>query len=320
MKSFAILSVLVASVCAASSSGTPTATGNPLIPTGISSGCTAYLGQLDQDKDLLACSSAITKATAAYGAGANSTSTDVTSALGTLCGSVNSACAEPTLRSKLTSFYSACGPELTNTPNKDVIRTYDTLYALYPLTQAVCSKGDSGKYCASELGSSGSNNVELATSNAGDALTDLKAISKDLFIPVSGTLSKRASSPSVQQAFYPNTTTFAQNNVLFLLLKPTLSSTQLCQTCTRNVLTSYIDFESAIPYAPGLASSPLMNGQSALYSAIQNTCGPSFLSGTVAAAGGISNGVIHDSGANALTVGVSTIFASIGAAVIAFSL
>lgn len=103
----------------------------------------------------------------------------------------------------------------------------------------------------------------------------------------------------------PNAATIASNNILFLMLQPTLSKDALCQSCTRQIITSYISYESKTPYAPGLAQSVFLAGQSDLYSNVTSTCGSSFLSGGVAAAAGLSGGIIggdDSSGAGALFV------------------
>jgi hypothetical protein len=97
---------------------------------------------------------------------------------------------------------------------------------------------------------------------------------------------------SGQTASRPNTTTFANERLLFLNLREDMPSETLCTSCTRNVLTSYITWESNINYAPGLSSSQLLTGQSKLYAGVQNTCGRNFLSGAVQAAGGLSGNSI----------------------------
>jgi len=277
------------------------------------------MNALDQDQSMLTCSSALVKATSAFGAGSSSTNpsaSTVNPALNTLCGATSS-CPEDLLRSKLTAFYAACQPELTTNSNAGVIRMYDVLFALYPLTQAVCSKADDGKYCVVELGSttssssSGAGNVQLEKSTS-DA--DLKQAQDNLWTPASSNPVSRRD----EQAFYPNTTTFHDANILFLLLKSTLSTTQLCVPCTRLVLSAYINYESAIPYAPGIAQSPLMSGQVALYTAVTNGCGVSFLSGSVQAAGGISGGIISSSGALDVAVSFKTLGAALASAIFGF--
>ena len=163
------------------------------------------------------------------------------------------------------------------------------LYSLIPLKNAICSKDDSGNYCVSSIGSTTSQSA-----------SQLASIAQSISVPASATTNARRAA-QVVAAVAPNATTFASNNLLFLLLQPTLAKDALCQTCTRNVITSYISFESSTPYAPGLAASVLLSGQSALYQAVQSTCGSTFLSGAVAAAAGLSGGVVgqaSDSGAS----------------------
>jgi len=269
---------------------------------------------------MLACSSALVKATSAFGAGSNSSNpstSTVNSALNTLCGATSS-CPEALLRSKLTAFYAACQPELTTTANEAVIMVYDVLYALSPLTKSVCSKADDLKYCVVELGTTTSGSSGAASPSGKVHLAnntpDLKQVQANLWIPTSsGPISRRD-----EQAFYPNTTTFRSSNILFLLLQPALSN-GLCLSCTRSILSSYIDFESSIPYAPGLGKSPLMGGQSALYNAVTTNCGPSFLSGSVQAAGGISGGIVS-SGALDVAVSFKTLGAALASAIFGFYL
>ena len=132
-------------------------------------------------------------------------------------------------------------------------------------------------------------------------------------------LSRRADA-QVVTAVATNATTIAGNNLLFLMLSPALASSALCQSCTRSIITEYVSFESTTPYAPGLAASVLLTGQSALYSAVTNTCGSSFLSGSVAAAAGLSGGIIggdDSSGAGMLVASTGLVGALAGAVALA---
>jgi hypothetical protein len=181
---------------------------------------------------------------------------------------------------------------LTSNPNDDVIRTYDVLYSLIPFKQAACTIDDNGKYCITE-----------ATSNTkSDAVVvgTAKSTGSSLWESI-GNLRKRASDQT--PAIVPNVTTYQATNILFLFLEPSLATSALCTTCTRDVLTSYINFESQVPYAPGLTNSLLLAGQTALYNAIQKGCGSSFLSGAVQAAGGLKAGIGASSGAIATDIG-----------------
>lgn len=57
-------------------------------------------------------------------------------------------------------------------------------------------------------------------------------------------------------------------------------------------MASFIDFESVALYASGLSHSSLFGGQTDLYNNVTSKCGSNFLNGAVAAAGGLSQGVV----------------------------
>lgn len=197
--------------------------------------------------------------------------------------------------------------ELTSGVNEDVLRTYDVLYSIVPLQEAICTKDSNGDYCVLDIASSNSSSVSSATGES------FQSIAENLYSDASAS---DASQTSV--SIVPNTTTFAQNNLLFFLLSPNLSSSELCTSCTRDVLTAYLNFESNVPYAPGIASSTLMSGQTALYKGVLSTCGSSFMNGAAQAAGAISGGETADSGAlSSMVVGTKTVSAVVGAAVLA---
>jgi uncharacterized membrane-anchored protein YitT (DUF2179 family) len=122
-------------------------------------------------------------------------------------------------------------------------------------------------------------------------------------------------------AIVPNMTTYHDTNLPFLFFSPTQDATTLCTACSRNVLTAYINFESDVPYAPGLNQSQLLDTQSALYNAIQSKCPSGFLNGAVQAAGGLSGGAFTSGAVStvsseyqsilALAMGVATLAVSI---------
>ncbi|KAH9834175.1 uncharacterized protein C8Q71DRAFT_165061 [Rhodofomes roseus] len=309
MKSVAVLPILAASVLASSA----------LIPTDVSSACSSYLNSFNQDTSLESCISPLVKATAQFGAGANSTSNPtssaVSSALSSLCSATT--CSSQTIRTQLANLYSACTAELTSSANKDVLRTYDVLYSIVPLQQAMCSKNSNGDYCvvAGSNSSSSSGTNDAASTATGESFS---SISEYLYSDASSPSSvARRDNSQATISIVPNTTTFAENNILFLFLSPNLSSSELCTSCTRSVITAYTDFESNVPYAPGLQSSTLMSGQTALYKGIISTCGSSFMSGGAQAAGAISSG--ETSGAPpSIAVSAKAVSAVFGAAALAF--
>jgi len=283
MKSFIFISAVAATALAQST----TSSSDVLIPTDITSGCSSFLESLDSDTSLSSCTSSLITATSQFGPDGSSSpsSASISSALDSICSTSASTCDEQTIGGKLSDFYAACSAELTSTANKDVMRTYDVFYALTPLKQAVCSKADNGNYCVTQESTS-KNNIDVADG-------DISTFRQWLWNQYS--INKRATTQTA--AIIPNTTTYLDSNLLFLFLTPQTPSSQLCTTCTRNVLMSYIDFETNVPYAPGLSRSPLMGGQPELYNAVQSTCGKSFLSGAVQAAGGLASGVLGNSNA-----------------------
>ena len=159
---------------------------------------------------------------------------------------------------------------------------------------------------------------EVSDTVAGDSSSlPLSQLLAFLYTDNSGALKRRADS----SAFLPNMTTYHDTNLPFIFFTPSLDATKLCTACSRNVLTAYINFESNVPYGPGLSQSQLLDTQSALYDAIQQKCPAGFLSGAVQAAGGLSgpllsSGAISTVGAEyqsilALTLGAATLAVSV---------
>ncbi|KAJ7092492.1 hypothetical protein B0H15DRAFT_922043 [Mycena belliarum] len=271
----ALLATAVVANAASSSS-----TANPYIPTGISSSCTTYLNSLNADTQLTACTSALMTASSAFGPGGNATSptkSDITTALTSICKtSTTSTCSQSLIAGKLASFYTACGAELTSSPNAQVKMVYDTFYSLLPLLSAVCSTDDTGNWCVMKA---------KASSSAKNLAPALKSVA-------------RRAEPVT--AYMPNATTINTNNILFLFLDGSLPKADLCTTCTRNIITSYVSFEAGTQYAPGIAQSVLMSGQTAIYSGVVATCGADFLAAVKAAGGLGSSGTSGSSGALAV--------------------
>ncbi|KAF9484160.1 hypothetical protein BDN70DRAFT_989788 [Pholiota conissans] len=269
---------------ATTSAATPSSTANPLIPSGISSGCSSFLTTLNSATDLNSCLSTLSNATSAFAPGSSNatSSASVTSALNSLCSSsVSDSCPESLIRSKLTSFFTSCSDELTTSPVAEVVKMYDVLYAFLPMKTAACSKGDDGSWCVMAPATTS----REISNDVGSSSTSLKDLLSFLYTDNSA-LKRRATVSAIE----PNTTTYHDTNLPFLFLKPSLDATTLCTTCARNVLTAYINFESNIPYAPGLSNSQILSSQTDLYNAIQDKCPSGFLSGAVQAAGGLSSG------------------------------
>jgi len=171
-----------------------------------------------------------------------------------------------------------------------VVGIYDVLYTLSPMRTSVCSKGNDGSWCV--VAPTTTTREEVSDVVSGESTLGLAQLLALLYTD-SSALKRRAETPAI----VPNMTTYHDSNLPFIFLTPSLDATTLCTACSRNVLTAYINFESNVPYAPGLAQSQLLDTQSDLYNAIQQKCPSGFLSGAVQAAGGLSAGGLLSSGA-----------------------
>jgi hypothetical protein len=258
MKSLTFLSLLasVAPLALAQSTNS-----NSPIPSGISSTCNAFYVQLNANATLTACLNPLIAATSQFSNSSSTISTSaINSALNNICSSSNT-CPSALINAQLALFYAACGPELTSTSKvASVVATYDVLYVLNLFQQSLCQKDDTGKYCVVNM-TSPSSSTKRSTS-----------------------LDRRDDS---QVTLLTN---YGQKDLCFLGLLPSMSASQLCTPCTRDVMNLYTGQLNSIPYAPGIDSSYLLAGQPALYAAINKECGESFLSGQVQAAGALSTG------------------------------
>jgi hypothetical protein len=202
---------------------------NP-IPSGISSACTTYLQNLNTNTQLASCTAPLLKATNAFSPNANSTSqtqTKLVSTLDTLCAA--SGCSDTFVHSLLTNFYAACKADLTsNTSLKD---TYDILYIMNPLSNALCCK-DGDTYCVIKAAQTMSSSDNAAGTDTGDdsttqnadvvtPQTDAEALKAavDAFNQDGNTVSgigKRGTSGQSTLKYAPNTQTYRDNGVPYL--------------------------------------------------------------------------------------------------------
>lgn len=262
------------------------------------------MATLDSDSEILSCTKIFSNAISTFGPGSNlnASSSSINNVLNSFCSSL-SACSGSAVRSQLTEFYANCPAELTSSsPNSDVFRAYDVLYALIPFSQAVCAKGDDGGYCVLEVASTLKAGKNLPSSGSDP--------SSNLWSTVTKTTRRD------EQVIIPNLQEFKTENLALLGLQPSDSQQQLCQPCTRNVLNPHLQFSSSLPYALGLSNSLILGGVIDLYNAVQSKCGSPFLSGSVQAAGGISNGVLN--GAADLSVNPRTVAGAFSAIVAGF--
>jgi hypothetical protein len=269
-------------------------TQNPLIPSGISSGCSQYLANLDSDPKILSFTKVFNSAVANFGVRSNSSNASastINSTLNALCPNLPG---PQDIKAQLTSFYPACLTELTTSPNADVIRIYDVLYVIFPMSKAACTKHNE-TYCV----------LQTASNSAVSA--------NDLWLPLTSKKSRRAE----QEVIIPNLEQFVKGNLPVLGIQPSLSTDSLCNPCTRNVLNEYIPFTLDVNYGPGGATGVLMGSENNLYKAVQQKCSSDFLGNTVQVAGGISGGILG-SGAADLSVNTRTVAGALSAIVLGF--
>lgn len=218
------------------------------------------------------------------------TSTDkaaLTSSLGKLCSA--RPCSDTTIRSNLTSFYSACQDELSS-DSSSIRELYDILYVVQPLRNVVCTKDDkTNEYCVTAISATAGNattdigkislggNSTTAASNGTTAGNGTTAVTGGSFAAVASvqsftgpltyfanaifpsSLRKRAS--TTQQVVFPNATTYRNENLPYLFIQPDSPSSILCSSCANATLTAYAKWEATTVYALGLAQSPILGGQ-----------------------------------------------------------
>jgi hypothetical protein len=163
-----------------------------------------------------------------------------------------------------------------------VVDIYDVLYLLAPMKDATCAKADDDSWCVMQSVTTTRDLSNEVSETETLAVSDLL----HLLYTDNAALKRRAA----VSAIVPNITTFHDTNLAFLFLNPSLDADKLCTGCSRNVLQAYMNFESNMPYAPGLSASQILDTQGDLYNAITTKCPSGFLSGAVKAAGGLGTG------------------------------
>ena len=255
---------------------------SPLIPTDVSPSCLNFLLGLDAHNDLATCTKALLTTTKAFAPGNKPGSADLTSTLQGLCHS-NSGCSDSMLRGLLMNFNALCRDELVQ-PGHDSLRNiYDALYALAPFHAAICSTDPStNQYCVNNIKSSLNHNtgpLSVAQNTTSNLVTSPVNPFSFLFDTYSSTPLGTGSSFSRRSSngLALNTTTWKNLGVTFLLINSNGTPSQLCTPCSKSILQSYSQFESLIPYACGLANSPLIGGQLEIWKAMTSKCGNQFM-------------------------------------------
>lgn len=221
-----------------------------------------------------------------------------------------SGCDQNYVVGKLNAFYSACRSEI-DSGNSKVADLYDVLYVFTPLKGAVCSVDSSSQaYCVNAIRKSGASaakgpaNSTVHAANTNAVVSIANAAADFIFELVPGLQKRAPASQSFASIVTPNATTYRNTNLPFLFLQPDMTKEQLCTSCTRQIMVTYIKYENAIGYGPGLGNSPILGGQSGLWNGIKTVCGDSFTGAIVSEAGGAlpTSGAVSRAAAPAIAV------------------
>ncbi|GAA6057195.1 hypothetical protein JCM3770_004372 [Rhodotorula araucariae] len=149
--------------------------------------------------------------------------------------------------------------------------------------------GESGAGAASSQPSSSSAWSAKASASASPSGNSTASSSNSTSSPATVSVQGESAPVGVHSfsvpSILPNADTWAASSLPFLFLSPNMSSAVLCSQCTKAILSAYVAWESRMPYALGLANSPLLAGQGDLWTATGEKCGGGFLESVAKQAG-----------------------------------
>ncbi|CAE6488003.1 unnamed protein product [Rhizoctonia solani] len=232
-----------------------TADSNPLIPTDISTRCSTFLTALNSNDTVADCMNSLSSVLSSFTSDSGSASA-VSHTVDSLC--TSNTCNASIIRAKLTEFKDACSNDFAT--NEMVAKQYDIWYSLIPYKSAICAK-DTNAYCLLNIGTSSGTNQNTRRSDVAYAASHL-----------TNAVHKRA-----QTVLMPNTDTYRNSHLMYLFVSPDMDQAQLCTPCAQQIISKYVAFETANPYALGLKQSPLLGGQSELWAAMQGKCSVDYM-------------------------------------------
>jgi len=151
------------------------------------------------------------------------------------------------------------------------------------VSSAWSSSGSGAPASASRSGSSAQASASASASGANSTAAASNSTSS------TSSLGDDSTTAGVQSfdvpSILPNAATWSSASLPFLFLSPSMSSNVLCSQCTKSILSAYVAWESRMPYALGLANSPLLKGQGSLWTATGEKCGGGFLESVTKQAG-----------------------------------
>ncbi|CCA77724.1 hypothetical protein PIIN_08972 [Serendipita indica DSM 11827] len=251
--------------------------------------CQTFLQSLNNDQGISGCLNALIGATSDFDPsntanGGNATSAAaITAALNKICPASFTACDESKIRMKLAEFYTQCQADLLGTNgdgtngNKDIINTYDVLYLLVPLKNAICSRDTDGKFCVNKMSPSTSTSASATGTASGSASSSSATTPARRYIEpyiVARGPEDNTNSTSGQLTLGGlggQSDQMRNDGLPYLFMTTNTTDAELCTHCTAEVVGAYIAFENVTPYALGLTRSPILSGQAALWQRLK-TC------------------------------------------------
>lgn len=221
-----------------------------LIPSGISSTCSTYLNKLNSDTTVQSCLKSLVDASSAFSPASTSTG-EVKTTIKSMCD--KSACTS-SFRAELNAFSTACKTDFAK--SADVLNLYDLLYVATPLAESICEVDSATQdYCVQRIAQESQSKVSAGTNTA-----------------------SIGNSTNLATVYTPVASTYKDTNLPFLFLNPSMDNKTFCGSCASAIMINYISFENANPYgyAP-LNKSPILGGQSALYTAMTQKCPAAFI-------------------------------------------
>ncbi|CAE6420053.1 hypothetical protein ACGC1H_004853 [Rhizoctonia solani] len=235
-----------------------TADSNPLLPTDISAGCSTFLTALNSNTTVANCMSSLNTVLYSFTSDSGSASA-VSQTLDSLC--TSNTCNASIIRAKLAEFKDACSDDFAT--NDMVAKQYDIWYSLIPYRSAICAK-DTSTYCLLNPGTSSSSSSTYQNTRRSDVTYAAGHLTNAVH--------KRA-----QTVIMPNTDTYRNSHLMYLFISPEMDQEHLCTACAQQIISKYVAFETATPYALGLKQSPLLGGQSELWAAMQGKCSADYM-------------------------------------------
>lgn len=244
-------------------------------PPEISQECYSLLTDLDGDQLFQECTDPLIQATSIYLDAANHASeSSVSDSLDALCGH-KQGCDSTTVRSYIAQFWDHCTDELED-QNERVMQLYDYLYIFNPFRDAMCAKNNEGEYCLEGLAPfmKPSADIQALQMNTMPETDDV--YSDAYWAHVLQTIPSTNSSGSSDDSDDSQSPELTSDQVFMFLSKDSDKDT-LCSDCTKEVLSSYVGFEMATPYAIGTERSTVLKPQQEIYDAARKKCGANFV-------------------------------------------